>query len=413
MLTSTRTSSRALALLLIAVLAACGGDPLVTPGPTASGASAASGDPAGTTSSPPPVIPAPGHEIYGYLPYWEMDDEGIADHLARTPLTTLALFSVTNTGSGALNTGLRGYSLITGDVGRRLIDEAHDRGTRVELVYTSFGTTRNRRLLGSPERQASVISELVELVGDLGLEGINVDIEALDPTLVPAYSAFVVAIRSAVVAADPGDQVSVATGAHTVGAAMAAAAASAGVDRIFLMGYDYRTSRSQPGATSPLDRSDGESLSLRRSLDLYASLGVPPERLLLGLPLYGVEWPVAGPVVGAPSTDRGAAWFPRSHVDLLADPDVVPVHDEVEQVDVYLLASDGSVGAPSIEPGASADGRTWRAVYVDSPRTLAAKLALANERGLAGAGWWAIGYERGIEGYTDLMVRFATGEPLP
>jgi hypothetical protein len=51
-------------------------------------------------------------------------------------------------------------------------------------------------------------------------------------------------------------------------------------------------------------------------------------------------------------------------------------------------------------------------VYIDSPETLALKLALANERGLAGAGWWAVGYERGVAGYTDLMVRFARGESL-
>ena len=409
---SIQVLTRVTALLLAVVLAACGGDPLMTAGPTASGAIVPSREP-GATTPPPAVVPQPGHELYGYLPYWEMDDENIADHLARTPLTTLGLFSVTHTGKGALNTRQSGYALITGDVGHRLIDEAHDRGTRVELVYTSFGTSRNRKLLGRPEMQATVISELVALVGELGLDGINVDIEALDPALLPAYSAFLVAIRAAVVAADAGDQVSVATGAHSVGAAMAAAAGSAGVDRIFLMGYDYRTGRSHPGATSPLDRSDGESLSLRRSLDMYALLGVPPERLLLGLPLYGVEWPVAGPVVGAPSAGRGEAWFPRSHVDLLTDPAAMPVRDQIEQVDVYLLGSDGSVGAPSIEPGASADTRTWRAVYVDSPETLVSKLALANERGLAGAGWWAIGYERGLEGYTDLMVRFAKGEPLP
>jgi hypothetical protein len=52
-------------------------------------------------------------------------------------------------------------------------------------------------------------------------------------------------------------------------------------------------------------------------------------------------------------------------------------------------------------------------VYVDSPATLAAKLALANDRGLAGAGFWAIGYERGLPGYTSLMNRFAAGEPMP
>jgi hypothetical protein len=207
---------------------------------------------------------------------------------------------------------------------------------------------------------------------------------------------------------------------------MAVAAAAADADRIFLMGYDYRTGRSAPGATSPLDRSDGGTVSLRRSLDLYAALGVPPERLLLGLPLYGVEWPVAGPVIGAPSTGRGQAWFPRSHVDLLTDPSIQPLRDEVEQVEVYLLGSDGSVGEPSAAPSASAGAspgagtsasagadRTWRAVYVDSPDTLAPKLGLANERGFAGAGFWAIGYERGLPGYTRLMERFVAGEPLP
>jgi hypothetical protein len=40
-------------------------------------------------------------------------------------------------------------------------------------------------------------------------------------------------------------------------------------------------------------------------------------------------------------------------------------------------------------------------------------MALANERGLAGAGFWAIGYERGLPLYTRLMEQFTAGEPLP
>ena len=47
-------------------------------------------------------------------------------------------------------------------------------------------------------------------------------------------------------------------------------------------------------------------------------------------------------------------------------------------------------------PGDSRAAAGWQAIYVDSPETLAPKLALANERGLAGAGFWAIGYERGL-----------------
>jgi hypothetical protein len=104
-------------------------------------------------------------------------------------------------------------------------------------------------------------------------------------------------------------------------------------------------------------------------------------------------------------------------VDLLADPTISPMRDEIEQVEVYLLGSDGTVGPPSPAafPATSTPGSepTWQGVYVDSPATLAPKMALANERGLAGAGFWAIGYERGLPGYTRLMERFTAGDPLP
>jgi hypothetical protein len=400
---------RALLTVAVAVaLTGCGTTLETTPKPVAPDATTGA-----LESARPTPSTVPGHELYGFLPYWEMDGDGIVDHVAATPLTTLALFSVTHTSSGSIATGQHGYQLITGDIGRRLITTAHEHGIRVELVYTSFGAARNRKLLESDALQAKVTTALVALVADLGVDGINVDVEALDATLVPAYGAFVGRLRTALRAVDPSHTLSVATGAHALGAGMAVAAASAGADRIFIMAYDYRTGRSDPGASAPLDRSDGGTSSIRTSLDLYLALGVPPERLLLGLPLYGVSWPVAGPVVGAPATGRGDAWFPEAHLDLLANPEVVPLTDDIEKVEVYLVASDGTIGPPSPDPSATlAPTRTWQAIYVDSPATLAPKLALANDNGLAGAGFWAIGYERGLPAYTDLMTRFRGGTAL-
>jgi hypothetical protein len=84
-------------------------------------------EPAGNADPTP--RPSPGHEVYGYLPYWEMDD-GIAAHLRATDLTTLALFSVTNTRTGAIDTKQNGYRRITGPVGAQLIREAHERSVR-------------------------------------------------------------------------------------------------------------------------------------------------------------------------------------------------------------------------------------------------------------------------------------------
>src|SRR5262245_42304698 len=57
-----------------------------------------------TPSHAPSAVPIPGHEVYGFVPYGEMD-AGIADHLAATDLSTVGLFSVTNRKNGTLDTG--------------------------------------------------------------------------------------------------------------------------------------------------------------------------------------------------------------------------------------------------------------------------------------------------------------------
>jgi spore germination protein YaaH len=349
--------------------------------------------------------PAPGHEVYGFVPYWEMDAT-IADHLAKTDLTTLAMFSVTNARDGSLDTSQNGYKRITGEVGRRMIREAHDRGVRVELVFTSFGTARNARFFGSLELQDATIVSLVALTKDLGMDGINVDVEQLALDLVPTYGGFVERLRAAARAAIPAAQVSVSTGAGPTGAAMAASAATAGADRMFLMGYDYHTATSAPGASAPMARRDGGERDLVWSLDLYESVGVPVERTILGLPLYGVIWPVAGPALGEVQVGKGDTWVPADNLGILAAPPVPPETDPIEIVDFYALPpADGATPDPS--DGSPAAG--WQAVYVDSPETLTPKLALADERGLAGVGFWAIGYERGLPEYTDLIDRFRAG----
>jgi spore germination protein YaaH len=110
------------------------------------------------------------------------------------------------------------------------------------------------------------------------------------------------------------------------------------------------------------------------------------------LPLYGMTWPVTGPEQGAAATGRGDVWIPRRNLDLLTGPAPAPTYDPVESVDFLAVA----------------DGKGWRAIYLDTPTSLTPKLRLANDRGLAGAGFWAIGYERGLPAYTSLIASFRT-----
>src|SRR6476469_4129733 len=121
-------------------------------------------------------------------------NDGIAEHLAKTPLTTLALFSVVavsldkkNTSqqrsklskTGTINTSQTGYNRITGAIGKQLIREAHDRSVAVQLVYTSVGVARNERFFGSLEVQDVTIAGLVSLADRSGADGINVDVEQI------------------------------------------------------------------------------------------------------------------------------------------------------------------------------------------------------------------------------------------
>jgi spore germination protein YaaH len=186
---------------------------------------------------------------------------------------------------------------------------------------------------------------------------------------------------------------------------MAAAAASAGADRIFLMGYDYHYGQSDVGASAPMARRDGQEADLPWSLDLYASLGVPVEKTILGLPLYGMRWRVVGPEIGAERLGDGAIWVPADNPRFLASPPAPPQFDPLEVVDFYAVA-------PTVSPvpGDSRATAGWQAVYVDSPRTLTPKIILADGRGLAGAGLWAVGYERGLDGYRRMMQDFVAGK---
>lgn len=398
------------ALILVAILGGLVVGGVIRPNLTGSTGPIAGGnssiDAPGAPTPEPTPVPPPGHEVYGYVPYWEMD-ASIAGHLAGTDLTTLALFSVTNKRNGTLDTAQNGYKRITGTIGQELIAQAHARGTRVELVFSSFGLDKNQRLFGGPlAAQDRLIAGLVDLLEQTTVDGINVDVEQLDLDLVKAYGDFVARLRAAATAAQPRAQVSVATPANLSGAAMAVAATTAGADRIFLMGYDYHWSGSAPGASSPILRRDGDPKSLTWSLDLYESLGVPVQRTLLGLPFYGMAWPVDGPEVAAPQTGKGAAWIPSDHLDLLRDPAIVPTRDDIEQVEVYTLPTD-KTGGIAVGAGTPAG---WLAIYVDSAETLSPKLAMADARGLAGAGFWAIGYERGVPEFTALIARFRAGK---
>ena len=374
-----------------------------TPTPTPIETPSASPSPSPTPTVPPigsPKSPMSDHlssDVYGYLPYWEMTS-AIVDYLDWNALSVLSLFSVTQTATGTINRSLAGCKAIIGSLGRTLVATAKARGVRVELTFTSFGYDKNAAFFGDPARQETLIAELRALVLDVGADGVNVDVELIKGTWFAAYGAFVANLRAALQVDNPAASVSVATNANTSGAQMAKRAADAGADRIFIMGYAYRTTSSNPGAIAPLvGRSSPSGLDLRWTVDRYALEGVPLGRTILGLPYYGVSWPTASGALGAPRTTTGSTYVPRRHIGEPRSLGASLRYEPGESVSWYAWY-DTAAG-------------TWRQVFYDTPASLRPKYAYAVARGLAGVGIWALGYDRGVPGYWELL-KSMFGPPL-
>jgi hypothetical protein len=362
----------------------------------------------------------------------------MADYVASVPLTDLELFSVSAGRNGGLHHSEVGYRRITGAIGTRLISEAHERGQRVQLVFTSFTFEKNTAFFGPSlalddrlafRRQATpagaaevpwkrTARELVDLAKGLRVDGIDVDVENIRGSSYEAYTSFLADLRRRLDSAIPGAKLTVATVASQAGAHLAAAAIAGHADRVFLMGYEYHWSGSDPGASAPIVRADG--LSLISSIEAYADAGVPAAKTILGLPLFGMSWTVGFPSPFAPRLAKGVHWFPSSHVEQLTAPGFEPwlAWPETAEFIATLIPPQATSGAPTASPAPTASQAppaplTWKAVFYDSARTLRPKLALAVTNGYAGAGFWAIGYERGVPGYIELMADFRAGRVTP
>jgi putative cell wall-binding protein/spore germination protein YaaH len=327
-------------------------------------------------------------QVYGYLPYWELDS-GTDASLRYDLLTDIALYAVTLNSDGSINTSTNGYAAVTSSLADTIISHAHAAGVRVDLTVTSFGLAKNTAFFSDTVAQATAVTAIASLVADRGVDGVNVDVENLHNADFPAYAAWVAKIRAAIVAADPAGRVTVATNGASSGALMAADALKAGADRAFLMGYGYRSAGSNPaGSISPVTRSDGGQ-SLSTSLAAYASAGVPSNRILLGLPYFGMTWPTT--TGGAHATTNGAGYTFIPRTGMAGIPAGTSIgYDSLEQ-SAWFAVQDPTTGS-------------WSETYFDNGQSLRAKYGLVSAQRLAGAGIWALGYERGVTGYWEAIA---------
>lgn len=235
-------------------------------------------------------------------------------------------------------------------------------------------------VLHDPVRRHRHVAEIVELVEREDYAGIDIDYENLRSGDRQVFSDFVTELGAALDAA--GRTLSVAVFAKDSDAgydernvAQDYAAIGKAADQVRLMGYDFHWNTSPPGAVAPIGW-------IRSVLD-YAKTQVPPERIVLGVPLYGYDW-----VVGGEGT--GVTWLKA--FQLATEHGARPQYDAHAQSPWFRYTDE--------------QGREHE-VWFENAASSKAKFEAARGAGIGGVYLWMFGYED-----TDTWAELAHSLPV-
>ena len=253
-----------------------------------------------------------------------------------------------------------------------LISMAKDAGSGALMhlsTLTDAGNFSNELaslVLNDLDVQGVLIDNVLDTIRARGYLGLDVDFEYVFPEDGPAYAAFIGRLRDRL--SPLGYLVVVALAPKTYAAqpgllyeAHNYAALGAAADRAFLMTYEWGYAYSQPMAVAPLP-------NVRAVVD-YALTEIPAEKLWLGMPNYGYDWPL--PYVQGQT--RATSLSPQYAVGLARRYGAAIQYDERAQAPWFRYTDGGGVE---------------HEVWFEDARSVRAKLELVGEYGLRGVGYW-------------------------
>jgi hypothetical protein len=190
----------------------------------------------------------------------------------------------------------------------------------------------------------------------------------------------------------PGSQVTLATPAVDWNDGWDYNALATVSDGLFIMGYDYYYSgSSSTGPNSPLT---GNGYSISWTVNDYLNkTNNQPEKLIIGYPYFGFEWPATSSSAGAPTTDTGTAKF-------------------YAEMEGNALSYGKLWHETSQTPWYRYQNPNWVQGWYDDSLSLSLKYDFAINNDLLGVGIWAMGYDGSNPELWDLLsAKFGATAP--
>ena len=230
----------------------------------------------------------------------------------------------------------------------------------------TFSSQRAADILTDPVKQERLIAEVIANMQAKGYRALDVDFEFLGAALAQAYAGFITRLRTQL--SPLGYPVIVALAPKTYARQPGElyeghdyAALGEAADAVLLMTYEWGYTYGPPMAVAPLPQ-------VRQVLQ-YALTVIPPEKIFLGIPTYGYDWPLPY----ERGVTRATSLSPEQALALARDFGAAIQYDETAQAPFFRYFA--------------ADGREHE-VWFEDARSAQAKLSLAAENGLQGLGLW-------------------------
>jgi len=322
--------------------------------------------------------------VSGWVPYWQTDSALSSFNDNRTVFSDVSLFAYQSTAADVVAP----FSGLGAGVLEMYRTAAHAAG--VKLTASIIDGTEARVMAGilaDPASRKVHVDTIVAFATTNGFDGIDLDYEKFafsdghdtwDATR-PNWVAFVTDLAAAL---------------HRDGKTLTVSAPSSGdydvydyeaigkvVDKIRIMAYDYSTG--EPGPIAPIE--------WVRDVVKSAKKLVTADKLVLGIPVYGYDWPagIVGTCPGTPDEQpRRRNVSTKKAAELAASNGVVPTWDPHSAERTFQYTEQLSGVDPS---GVPVTCTVTRVVWYADAQAVHDRAWIAERQDLAGVAIWSLG----------------------
>lgn len=321
-------------------------------------------------------------EVAGFYPYWNLSK---VTELELTHLSTVYYFALHLKRDGTFNENDPAFSGLNSNNAKLLKGKVLQNGARWGVTIVNMSANSITRNINNPARQQTIIDNTIKLMKQQGFTALNIDLEYVgrpNNTRKKSFTIFVQKLTDAVHREIPGSTVSLDAFADSVKKPRILDMKSLGeiLDHVIIMGYDFYPLASKvAGPVAPLTGKERYGHDVTTSVNDYLSK-VSSQKLLLGVPFYGYDWPTEkderGSAVIASTQGPKVSSYARSVEAAQKNNSLVNFDDQSKSVWFSYFDK---------------QNHTWRQVWFENERSLGLKFDLVNRTNLGGIAIFALG----------------------